>query len=200
MFIDEGNYDNAIKYFQLSYEGYKNSGFADYSLYGSAWCFGKLGEYSQASEKFHEVLTNYPESKLKVTAIEKIGECDFFQGDYHRAIQEFLSLNGMPSEGDAAEPALYYEGRAYEAVNLRDSAVSAYADYIKGFPSAGHSDEVRILLSKILIGEKGHGREALDLLSKVGHNGSLYFDARLETAHAYETLGLSDSAEVTLEE
>ena len=98
------------------------------------------------------------------------------------------------------EPALYYTGRGYEAGISPDSAVSVYTEYMGKFPSGDHSDEVRVLLSKILIAEKSHGREALQLLSTVGYKSPAYFDARLETAHAYEVIGSPDSAELTLRE
>ncbi len=200
MFVDKEDYTNAIKYFQLSYEGYKNSGFADYALYGKAWCTGKLSEYTEAKEEFQEMLADYPDSKLKADATEKIGECDFFQGNYQKAIQEFSNSTAISSEEQVAEPALYYEGRSYEAADLPDSAGSVYTEYMNKFPSGDHSDEVRVFLSKILIAEKSHAREALELLSKVEHKNPVYFDARLETAHAYETAGSPDSAELTLNE
>ena len=200
MFVDKEDYGTAIKYFQLSYEGYKNSGFADYAMYGSAWCFGKLRNYAKAKEKLQEMLTDYPDSKLKAEAAEKIGECDFFRGDYQKAIQGFSNSAAISTEEEITEPSLYYEGRAYEIVGLTDSAVSIYTEYMSKFPSSDHSDEVRVLLSKILIAEKIHAHDALQLLDKVDRKNPVYFDARLETAQAYEAASSPDSAELTLKE
>jgi TolA-binding protein len=198
MFVDKEDYNNAIKYFELSYEGYKNSGLADYAMYGSAWCFGKIGDYASAKQKFETLLSDYPDSKLRANAIEKIGECDFFQENYDQAIHEFISSITVSNDESVVEPALYYEGRAYELKTLPDSAISAYTEYIDKFPAGTHADEVRVLLSRLIIKRENRPREALQLLSKVGQGSRLYFDARLETAHAYETAGLPDSAEFVL--
>lgn len=198
LFTAKKDYTNAVKYFELSYEGYKNSGLADYAMYGTAWCFGKLGEFDKSREKFSELLASYPDTKLKANAVEKVGECDFFLGDYQSAIQKFADSAVVSSEIQIAEPALYYEGRAYEAVNLPDSAISIYARYLNEFPFSDHSSEVRVLLSKLLIATQTGAPKALQLLSGVRPDDPVYFESRLEVAHAYEASGSPDSAESTL--
>ena len=197
LFAAREDYNNAIKYFELSYEGYKNSQFADYAMYGAAWCYGKLGDFGKSRSKFTNLLTAYPDTKLKADATEKIGECNFFLGNYNAAIKELANSRQISSEEQVAAPALYYQGRAYEAVNLPDSARAIYSEYLKEFPTGDHSSEVRVLLSRILIADK-NGAAALQLLSQVKPNDAVYFESRLEVARAYEASNSPDSAESTL--
>jgi TolA-binding protein len=198
LFTDREDYNNAIKYFQLSYEGYKGSGIADYAMYGAAWSLGKLGEFDKSKERFAELLSTYPETKLKADAIEKMGECDFFLKDYRSAIGEFSEAASLSSESQVAEPALYYEGRAYQNVGGSDSAVLVYSSYLSEFPSGNHSSEVRLLLSRLLVATSTGARTALIVLRDVPRDDPFYFDSRLETARAYEAAGSLDTAETIL--
>ncbi len=198
VFTAREDYGNGIKYFELSYEGYRNSGLADYAMYGAGWCLGKLGEFDRSKERFGELLASYPDTKLKANAIEKIGECDFFTGDYPSAIKSFEDSSVISSENQIAEPALYYEGRAHEEINLPDSAMLAYNQYLNRFPSAKRSSEVRVLLSKLLISTKTGANKALQLLSEIKPDDPVYFESRLRVGDAYEAAGSPDSAESTL--
>ena len=198
LFTDEGDYNNAVKYFQLSYEGYKESGFADYAMYGSAWSYGKLGDFEKSKTRFSEMLTTYPDSKLKADATEKMGECDFFLNDYGSAISDFSKAVSLSSESQVTEPALYYKGRAYENIGKSDSAISDYSNYLDEFSSGSHSSEVRILLSKLFIVIPGRAREALAVLKGMPEGDSLYFESRLELARAYGKSGAPDTAETIL--
>ncbi|HUI31661.1 MAG TPA: tetratricopeptide repeat protein [Candidatus Acidoferrales bacterium] len=198
LFAGKEDYNNAVKYFELSYEGYKESGIADYAMYGSAWSFGKLGEFEKSKSRFAEMLSAYPNTKLKADAGEKMGECDFFLTDYKSAISEFAEAASLSSESQVIEPALYYEGRADEKIGRSDSAISGYSNYLNEFPSGEHSSEVRVLLSKLLVATPTRAREALRVLSGVPHGDPLYFESQLETARAYEKSGSSDTAEIVL--
>ena len=194
LFAEKEDYGNAIKYFQLSYEGYGGSGIADYAMYGSAWSFGKLGDFEKSRDKFAELLSTYPDTKLKPDAIEKMGECNFFLGDYRSAILEFSKAASLSSETHVAEPALYYEGRAYQTIGVSDSAVLVYSNYLDEFPSGDHSSEVRLLLSRLLVASPVRAREALKVLHGVAPTDTLYFESQLQAARAYETLGTPDTA------
>lgn len=198
LFTAKEDHNNAMKYFQLSYEGYKGSGIADYAMYGSAWSFGKLGEFEKSKTRFAEMLSAYPESKLKADAVEKMGECDFFLGNYMAAIPEFSAADSLSSEGQVGESALYYEGRTYEIMGKSDSAIATYQIYLNAFPFGSHSSEVRLLLSKLLVATPTRSREALSVLRNVPPEDTLYFECRLETARAYEEVGSPDTAEILL--
>ncbi len=198
LFTAQEDYNNAIKYFQLSYEGYKASGIADYAMYGSAWSLGKLGEFEKSKAGFAEMLSAYPESRLKADAIEKMGECDFFLGNYTAAIPEFSAADSLASEDQVGESASYYEGRAYENMGESDSAIGTYQGYLNGFSSGSHSSEVRLLFSKLLVATPTRSREAISVLRNVTRGDTLYFECQLETARALEEVGSPDTAETIL--
>lgn len=198
LFTEREDYGNAIKYFQLSYEGYKASGVADYAMYGSAWSYGKLGEFEKSKERFAELLSAYPDTKLKADAMEKMGECSFFLGDNKSAIAEFSESESLSSESQVAEPAMYYEGRAYQNIGGNDSAILVYSNYLSEFPTGNRSSEVRLLLSRLLVATPSHARTALSVLIGVPKDDPFYFESRLETARAYEASGSPDTAETIL--
>jgi TolA-binding protein len=198
LFTQKEDYTNAIKYFQLSYEGYKQSGMADYAMYGCAWSLGKLKQFEQSKKRFAELLSTFPDTKLRADAIEKMGECDFFLGDYRSAIPELSQANSLSAENQVDEPALFYEGKAYEEIGRDDSAITVYTHYLDGFMTGAHSSEVKLLLSKLLIAIPARAREALRVLETVGRDDPFYFQSRLETARAYEASGSQDTAETVL--
>lgn len=198
LFTEKGDYGNAIKYFELSYKGYNGSGIADYAMYGSAWSYGKLGEFEESKEKFAELLAAYPGTKLKADAAEKMGECSFFLGDNKSAVVEFAKAASLSSESQVAEPALYYEGRAYQNIGGNDSAIFVYSNYLSRFPTGNHSSEVRLLLSKLLVATPSGARMALNVLNGVSQDDPFYFESRLETARAYEASGSPDTAKMIL--
>ncbi len=198
LFTEKPDLSNALKYFQLSCEGYKNSGVADFALYGEAWCFGKLGEFGKSKEKFSELISGYPETKLKADAIEKIGECDFFLGNFRPAIEEFDRASSSSPETQVLEAALYYRGRALQSIGRNDSAILGYYSYLTSFPEAAHSSEVRLLLSGLLMTIPGRVGEAVSVLKGMPSSDSLYFESRLELARVYERLNLPDTSETIL--
>ncbi len=198
LFATREDYSNAIKYFDLTYQGFRSSQFGDYAMYGAAWCYGKLGYFDKSREIFNALLTAYPETKLKADAVEKIGECDFFLQNYKSALAEFGKALSGSTDDQIVEPGLYYEGRAYMAIGQADSARSVFASYMSKFPSAEHSQEVRVLYSKLLIEAKSDFSLAQGLLSDIKPDDPVYFSARLEVARAYEASGSPDSAESTL--
>jgi TolA-binding protein len=198
LFVSRTDYTNAVKYFDLTYEGYPNSGFADYAMYGTAWCYGKLADFAKSKEVFESLLSTYPDTKLRADAVEKMGECDFFTSRFNDAIAEFAGAIAGTSDAAVQEPALYYQGRSYIALNHPDSAMAVYSEYLRKFPSGDHSHEVRILFSKLLIDARSDIQQALTLLGEIKPSDPLYFNSRIETARAYEASGAVDSAESTL--
>lgn len=198
LFVARDEYNEGIKYFDLTYEGYPASEFADYALYGSAWCYGRLSQFGRSRKTFESLIKAYPHTKLRPEAMEKIGECDFFLGNYDSAAVEFGQAVRLTSDNEIVEPSLYYRGRAYVALGRSDSARAVFAEYLGKFPSGAHLQEVRVLYSKLLIAAKADLPEALRLLGEIKPGDPMYFDARLETAQALQAYGARDSAESTL--
>ncbi len=198
LFVARGDYNNAIKYFDLTYQGYPKSEFADYAMYGAAWSFGKLSQFAESKKAFAALLADYPNTRLRADAVEKMGECDFFLGNYREAANEFSIAISSTKNDEIVEPSLYYRGRAFVAVGEPDSARISLKEYLDQFPSGDHSQEVRVLYSTILIAAGSDIPEALHLLAQIKPDDPLYFNARLETARAYEASGDRDSAESTL--
>ncbi|HQT91853.1 MAG TPA: tetratricopeptide repeat protein, partial [Candidatus Kryptobacter bacterium] len=122
LFTARTDYNNAVKYFDLTYEGYPSSQFADYAMYGTAWCYGKESDFERSKKVFNSLLSQYTATKLKPDATEKIGECDFFLGQYNDAVGEFSNAAATTTGEQIVEPALYYQGRSYVAIGHPDSA------------------------------------------------------------------------------
>ncbi|MCL5268751.1 MAG: tetratricopeptide repeat protein [Bacteroidetes bacterium] len=200
LFVSSEDYNNAIKYFDLCYQGYRESGYADYAMYGSAWCYGKLGNFNESKKGFEALIVSYPDTKLSADATEKMGECDFFLGNDSLSVAELKRAMGLSSDAQVMEPALYFEGKAYSVLGMADSATAAYSEYIDRFPAGDHSSEVRVLLSKLLLASKEGAGRALELLNQVSPDSPVYFDSRIETGRAYEAAGFPDSAEAALTE
>ncbi len=198
LFVAREDYNNAIKYFDLTFEGYPKSEFADYAMYGAAWSYGKLSQFAESKKAFATLLADYPNTKLRADAVEKMGECDFFLGNYLEAAGEFSNAISLTGAHDIVEPSLYYQGRAYIAAGETDSARISFREYLDQFPSGDHSQEVRVLYSTLLIAAKSDIPEALHLLGQIKPDDPMYFNARLEAACAYEASGDSSSAESTL--
>ncbi len=198
LFVARGDYNNAIKYFDLTYEGYPNSEFADYAMYGTAWSYGKLSQFDESKKAFAALLAHYPNTKLRADAVEKMGECDFFIGNYQQAADEFSDALSLTKDNEIVEPSLYYRGRAFTAVGQPDSARISFREYLNQFPTGDHFQEVCVLYSTLLIAAKSDIPEALHLLGQIKPDDPMYFNARLEAARAYEVSGDDDSAESTL--
>ena len=200
LFADKDDYSNAIKYFELSYEGYPKSAFVDYAMYGEGWCYGKTGKFDEGKRKFGELLARFPDTKLRPDVIEKMGECDFFVGNYATAIAEFDSSAAISMNEESAEPAVYYEGRAYEGLSQPDSAKSTFSRYLLNFPNGQHTDEVKLLYARLLDVSIAGASESIRLLSGIPTKSPFYLDSRIEVSNAYQVSGSPDSARATLEQ
>lgn len=202
VFLDRGDYNNAIKYFEFSYEGYPHSQFADYALYATAWAYGKKGDFSVSNKKFIELLMEYPKSPLKEATLEKIGECLYFLGNYKSSADTLSKLMTALSHEQALsqngrkifEPAMYFLGRDYSELQMIDSAITTYKQYIDFYPDGSHNSEVRVLLSNLIL-EKGKGdvSQTIPLLGNIKPENPLYFDAQISLAKAYQAINRFDS-------
>ncbi|MGC8653092.1 MAG: tetratricopeptide repeat protein [Candidatus Kryptoniota bacterium] len=204
VFVEKADYDNAIKYFELTYEGYPQSQFADYALYAAAWSYGKKGNFSVSRAKFIQLLKQYPESSLKDATLEKIGECSYFLGDYKSSADTLSKLTISVSKERALsengiqifEPALYFLGRDYAQLQIIDSAITTYEKYIEFYPEGSHNSEVRVFLSNLIL-EKGKGdlSKVIKLLGPIESGDPLFSDAQISLAKAYQAIGRFDSTE-----
>lgn len=209
VFVDKSDYNNAIKYFELTYEGYPNSQFADYALYAAAWSYGKLGDFQSSRTKFIQLLRQYPGTSLRDATTEKIGECSYFLGDYKSSIDTLLKLRtdfsrerALSQDGlQVFEPALYFLGRDYAELKMIDSAITIYREYIDLYPDGIHNSEVRVSLSNLIL-ERGKGdlSQTIGLLKQISKEDPSYFDAQISLARAYQAIGMFDSTEQIMED
>ena len=84
--FENGDAQNAIKYYTLSYENYPKNRLRDYALYSIAWTFQRKTEYAKAIEWYKKLISEFPQGSLTPGAHVRVGECLYYAKQFRNAI------------------------------------------------------------------------------------------------------------------
>lgn len=115
--------------------------FTDDALYLSAWIKEGRGEYEQASALYRRLVDEFPESDLQVDAQLRLGVNQARNGYHESALTLFSSLT--PQTERQREELLFYTAESNAALGRHERAITAYNEFLRGFPLSTHARAAR---------------------------------------------------------
>ncbi|MDD4363970.1 MAG: tetratricopeptide repeat protein, partial [Atribacterota bacterium] len=80
-YYQEGNYTEAIKYYQEFLENFKTNSLAETAYYGLAWSYLNNRDYLKSIETLEILIENYPDSQLVEEGYFLLGKIHFLAGE-----------------------------------------------------------------------------------------------------------------------
>ena len=130
-FYQQGQYAEAIVYYQRLLGEFPDEPSADDAQYNMAWCLIELKREEQAMQAFRTLLARYPQSEFAASVQFTFGDYAYNRGDYEEAMRLYLLVQERFPAAEVASqvPRLVAELReaiAYEryeqGIALMDSA------------------------------------------------------------------------------
>lgn len=142
--LEKGDYLNALRAFQ---EHIENKNFADkgslskdLAKLGMGLAYAKLNQWNDAIAKFDEVEKEASNRDLKVEAAYRRGDVWVRARNYANAVKEYQSALKKYPEGQAYYPNAYFnQAESLFSMNDYGKSLDTYRDFVKKFPSSGHS-------------------------------------------------------------
>ena len=147
-----GKVNEAISEFNLVYDQFPSSEYADVSLYTVGWISFQQGNFSNAISGYYDVLKKYPKSQLTPIIYYSIGDAHFNQGKYDSAIVNYEKvLTKSPSSSyvfDAVNGIQY----SYVAKGTPEKAVTFISEFVSKNPNLSYSDQLLFKKGEIYYG------------------------------------------------
>ncbi len=139
IYFKEADFNNALKYYTLSYEGYPGNRLQDYAAFSAAWTNQTKGDFAKAAEWYRVIINKFPKSTLISSARIKVGECSYYGKDFPRAIEELTaakaSIDSVALRGEAD----YLIGESYFNLGQYAQAEKQYELFITDTRNIGCS-------------------------------------------------------------
>lgn len=107
---------------------------ADYVLYYQGAGYENLGDLTNAARLFNKVLTDYPDSGIRMKTLERLGNIYIQSGDYANAERIFRPLYAGEKDRDSKASYLESVARALEGQGRYAEAVATYKQVWVEFP------------------------------------------------------------------
>ncbi|MCD6012503.1 MAG: repeat-containing protein [Flavipsychrobacter sp.] len=163
-------YKEAQPYFKFYYDHTEKIRKQD--LYEMAYCDYKVGEWSEAIEKFR--LLNSSADSLGQTSMYLLGDCYLKTNDKASARNAYGLCADLPYNKGQQEASMILYARISYEMGYHDDALRQLSALIKTFPSSQYKDEANTLISGLLIKTNNYD-EALKYLQEVGRKEDDYW-------------------------
>ncbi|MFC2083983.1 tetratricopeptide repeat protein [Bacteroidota bacterium] len=193
-YFEDDDYDNAIKHYKRV--GTDEEKLVKQTLYGKAYSYFNLKDFSNASYLFNEYVNKYPDDKNHRDAKLRLADCYYGLKEFNKSsdiYSEIFSNNRLVLNNDFAyyqyAQALFKAGKSSEAINKFETLQ-------REFPTSKYSDESQYLIGWIEF-QKGDFSEAINQYKKIFEkypNSSLKPIAIYSIGDSYYNLGSYDSA------
>ena len=160
-----GNYNASARLYQESAES-SGSAKKEESLYGIAWAFYKQRKFPQAIESFERLLVDYPKGKFAFDARLRLGDANFFQKDYKKAVGIYRAIIRMYSDSASIDYAYYQMGQSYFNDGDNTEAFKAFNGLIKTLPHSSLADDAQFALGWVNFQRKDYS-EAIKEFNKL---------------------------------
>ncbi|MCX6121711.1 MAG: tetratricopeptide repeat protein [Ignavibacteriales bacterium] len=151
-----GNYTTATRLYQESAES-SGSAKKEEALYGIAWALYKQGKFPQAIESFEKLLVEYPRGKFAFDARLRLGDANFFQKDYKKAVGIYRTVIRMYPDSASIDYAYYQLGQSYLKDGDNTEAYKAFDGLIKTLPHSPLADDAQFALGWVNFQRKEYG-------------------------------------------
>jgi TolA-binding protein len=149
--IADGNYDAAVSQAKEIASQVPPSSSTPESLYLEAYSmvYG-WGDFHQAARALKQLLQAYPKGALVLPAQKLLADCDYWQGNYSRAIREYGPLVTAP-EKEAQDYAQLQIANCLLLKNKVGDAITAYRAIVDKEPANSSSDMAQLMIANIYL-------------------------------------------------
>lgn len=165
------DYANAERYYGIALTNNASAG--DYSLYQEAMMSGLQKQHAQKIRKLDRLMSEYPKSTLRPSALLEKAQAQIALGDNNAAAATFDRLVDQFPQSAEARKGLLQLAITYKNVGRESDALAAYKKVVSKYPS---SEEAVLAVEdmKVMYAQNGNIDELQSFLSK--HEGAPQID------------------------
>ena len=178
--FEEEKYADARPYFEYYYEHATKIRKED--LYKIAYCYYRLNEWDNASEKF-KLLSNTRDS-LGQSSMYLLGDCYLKTGQKRSARNAFGVCADMDFNKGQQESSMMLYARLSCDLGHYDEAVRQLNTLLKMYPHSEYTDDAKTLLSGLLL-KTNNFADALRHLDEVNKKEATYWQVYQKAAYGY---------------
>ncbi len=143
-----GNYQSALAHYQTIAAKPAHEKKED-ALYGIAWSYFKLNEFSNAASGFERLIASYPNGRFSFDAHLRLGDSYFLQKDFQKASGVYRTVQRLYANRDGVDYAYFQLGQAYHRMGNFDQARQQFTSLLKLFPNSPLADDAQYALGWI---------------------------------------------------
>jgi tetratricopeptide (TPR) repeat protein len=149
--IADGNYNAAVSETKEIASQASFSASTPEALYLEAYCmvYG-WGDFHQATRALKQLLQVDPKGELALPAQKLLADCDYWQGNYSRAIREYGPLATTEEKGLEADASLQI-ANCLLLKNKVGDAITAYRAIVDKAPAGASSDMAQMMIANIYL-------------------------------------------------
>ena len=136
------------------------------ALYGSAWSYFKLNNFSGAKEQFEKLLAAFPSGKFSFDSRVRLGDSFFFLKEYAGAEGAYRTVIRQFPEETSVDYAYYQLGQTYYRGGKFNDAVAEFNEMMKRFPRSSLADDAQYAIGWIWFQNKQYP-EAIKEFQKI---------------------------------
>jgi len=139
-----GDFHSALEHYK--YVDEKNPDVGAQAVFGKAYCYFNLKNYSDAAYYFNEFVNRYPDSELKVEALLRLGDCYYGTKNFTNAIDVYDKVFGSSMSKKADGFSYYQYGKTLLKVKRFNEGIKILRQLQKKFPSSKYADDGQYLI------------------------------------------------------
>ncbi len=139
-----GDYHSALEHYK--YVDEKNPDVGAQTVFGKAYCYFNLKNYSDAAFYFNEFVNRYPNSELKVEALLRLGDCYYGTKNFVNALDIYDKVFNSSMSKKADGFSYYQYGKTLLKVKQFNKGITILKQLQKKFPSSKYADDGQYLI------------------------------------------------------
>ena len=165
-YFHEGQFENALPYFELYFNN--SSGFSRDDYYAYGYTLYKTKNYEKAIVQLNRVVDK--DSALSQTALLNMGDCFLKTEQYKSAQVAFSKAAKLDYDQEVTEEAYYnYAKISYQlSFDPYDEAIKAFEDYLDTYPNSARKDKAYLFLLDVYI-KTGNYKAAIAVIDKINN-------------------------------
>ncbi len=139
-----GDFHSALEHYK--YVNDKNPELGALNIFGKAYCYFNLKNYSDAAYYFNRFITKFPKSDLKAEAMLRLGDSYYGTKNFSDAVDLYDKVFSSRLKKKAGSFAYYQYGKALLKVKRFSNAVAVLRKLQKKFPASNYADKAQYLI------------------------------------------------------
>ncbi len=149
-----GDYHSALEHYK--YVNDKNPELGYLNIFGKAYCYFNLKNYSDAAYYFNQFVTNFPNSELKAEAMLRLGDSYYGTKNFSDAVDLYDKVFSSSLRKKADSFAYYQYGKALFKVKRFTDAVNVLRNLQRKFSSSEYADDAQYLIGWIFFKKRDY--------------------------------------------